>query len=173
MIYNRGNFKQMIQDGLEEPISYNIFRQAKSSFHQQPSSTLLLSYLAAEIAIKDLICIKIPDANWLVMNLQSPPLEKILSEFFHVLPDTKRIFGESWKMPSLFLIEVRKFTSQRNELTHQGAMKDIKGNALRAMQIANNIIWLCEILKGHEWARDYLDDEAKKDLGISGNPPNE
>lgn len=171
-ISNEGILEDLIQGEFEEPISYNIFRQAKTAFPRQPGTALILSYLAAEVAIKDLVCTKFPGSEWYIMNAQSPTMANFLRDFFHDLPGAKRIFGESWKIPEPFLKKVTSFSSQRNNLIHQGKREGVKENARKAIQISKNIIWLCEILKGHEWARAYLDDEAKKTLGILEVLPN-
>ena len=70
-----------VEAGSEEPLGRQLFREAWSQIGINPRSALVIGVAAAEVGLKRLIGMLIPAAEWLVQEVQAPPVRKILRDF--------------------------------------------------------------------------------------------
>ena len=80
---------ELMNMDISEPYYHQILREAqsllRSSLEASSRSSIVFSVLAIEIAIKEVIARLSPQSTWLIDNLNSPPIEKILKEFIPIL----------------------------------------------------------------------------------------
>jgi hypothetical protein len=74
-----------VEAGAEEPLARQVFREAWSHIGVNPRSALVIGVSAAEVGLRGLIGTLIPDAKWLVEEIQTPPVGKILRKFLPTL----------------------------------------------------------------------------------------
>jgi hypothetical protein len=76
----------MVNAGVEEPLGRQLFREAWSQKDSRPRSALVIGVAAAEVGFKKLVGSLVPQAQWLVDEVQTPSLSKMLSKFLPTLP---------------------------------------------------------------------------------------
>jgi hypothetical protein len=150
--------------GQTEPLGHVLFREAWSQRHSNRRSSLLLGMSALEIAVKEYITACVPDAEWLALNLPSPPVLRMLIEYLPKLkaPAEGPGVGE-FDQETLDALKVA--TQIRNELAHRGARVDGE-RLLRTLRAIRNVLWSLDVALGHGWAEGYvlgsLDDDPSQ-----------
>ena len=71
---------ELVSTGRSEPLPYTLWREAWELSAQYPRSAVLIGIAALEVGTKRYIASAAPDTEWLVRELQSPPL----SDLFHI-----------------------------------------------------------------------------------------
>jgi len=61
------------------PLYYELLSDGVRTIETSPRSSLVILVAAIETAIKHYVAAAVPDASWLIENIQSPPLVKLLS----------------------------------------------------------------------------------------------
>jgi hypothetical protein len=124
--------------GDTEPVDHELLREAWNQMDTNPRSALLIGIAAAELAMKRCISELVPAADWLAMNLPTPPLDKLLREYLPVLP-VRCSFGGQVKPPPESVLQIlRKGVTIRNGIAH-------KGNPSPPYETLRRYFGLCEI----------------------------
>ena len=71
----------MINQGLSEPLTHSLFREAYAQRVTNRRSSLVLAVAAAEVAVKRCATILAPRAAWLLEELPSPPIAQMITDF--------------------------------------------------------------------------------------------
>jgi hypothetical protein len=129
-----------------EPIYHELFRDAINLINLSPRSSLVISVSSLEVCIKHFLIKKIKSADWLIDNLQSPPVEKILYDFLPQLGlDTSSIIDDKET--------VRNLISERNNLVHKGTYTLSTQKLQDRIKVINKVIYL---LEQEDWAKRFL-----------------
>ncbi|MBK9164220.1 MAG: hypothetical protein IPM21_09955 [Acidobacteria bacterium] len=86
------DIETMVAAGIDEPLAHTILREASNQIDKNPRSSLVLGIVAVEVGFKQLVGTLVPGAQWLVENVPSPPLTKMLTKYLPQLP-AKRQFA--------------------------------------------------------------------------------
>jgi hypothetical protein len=82
MIYARNaqidEVVRKVEAGVEEPLGRQLFREAWSQVGTNPRSALVIGVTAAEVGLKRLIATLVPGTDWLMEEIPTPPVGKIL-----------------------------------------------------------------------------------------------
>jgi hypothetical protein len=76
-----GEIVRLVEEGKEEPVAHQLFREAWALRDSNPASALVIGMAAAELGVKELIGALVPNAQWLAKEIPSPSLVKILREY--------------------------------------------------------------------------------------------
>ncbi len=152
-----------------EPLAYELLREAKNLIVSAPRSALLILATALEVGVKAYIAKVAPQTEWLVENLPSPPVYKLFRDYLPFLQATPIDDLRDWtKLRPLFK-DCQKLFESRNDLTHAGAT-DINAEKLDAyFATAHDLLRILDVLQGHEWAKGYVSYKICQDL--SWPPP--
>lgn len=150
----------------DEPLSHQLFREAWLQRSTNRRSALVIGVSAVEVATKECIAALAPDAEWLVREVQTPPVEKMLREYVPTLPAKNTVDGEV-RFPSETLDELKKAVLWRNEVAHGGTLP-VRWDRLEAFLefTARDLIWLLTYYAGADWAFKYVGQGMKAALGI-------
>jgi len=78
----------------QEPLGRQLFREAWGQLSTHPRSALVIGVTAAEVGLKSLIATLVPGTDWLMQEIQTPPMGKILRKFLPTLKvKAKRVDG--------------------------------------------------------------------------------
>lgn len=132
-----------------------------------PRSSLLIAVAALEVVVKQYISDRVESATWLVNNLPSPDVIKLLRFY---LPDLEPPGGASplaskmeplpedlWKL-------LRKRRDQRNDIVHKPdvhvtpTLRITPERARTAVLGVRQILLRFDAANGHVWARNYLNE---------------
>lgn len=154
----------LLKDIDKEPIERELFREAWWSKTQNPRSALIMGISSAEVGFKRLTIDLQPQTEWLLSNIQSPPLTKMLKRYLSQLPAKCKIKGAVKPPPKELMRILDKAIEKRNEIVHSGST-DINSDELIDVLLAiNDLLWLFEFYRGFKWAFDYIRPETIKKL---------
>jgi hypothetical protein len=140
-----------------EPFAHDLFREAEALAGANPRAALVLAVAALETGFKSLVAALVPNAEWLVENAPSPPIERLLREYLPLLPVKHRFDGIFLRLKEETLVKIREAVHRRNRLVHHGA--PVEPEFLRSrLDLVGNLLWFFDYYAGHEWARWHIHD---------------
>jgi hypothetical protein len=158
---------RLVESGTQEPVAHQLFREAWELRGANPRSALAIGMAAAEIGVKDLIASLVPDSHWLVKEMPSPSVVKILREYLPILPVRARFKDKTLKPPAELITRIKKGIEYRNDLVHAGAPVPGFPELERILCAVSDVLWICQLYEGNEWAGSYVSGET-----ASRWPPN-
>jgi hypothetical protein len=151
--------KQVIElesTGAEEPLGRQLFREAWSQKDSKPRSALVIGVAAAEVGFKKVVGSLVPQAQWLVDEVQTPSLSKMLSKFLPTLPVKARFVGKSIRPPKALLGRLQDAVERRNKLVHAGEPPPKWDELEQILRAVNDFLWICDVYDGRVWAAKYV-----------------
>jgi hypothetical protein len=142
--------------GTEEPLGRQLFREAWSQRKSRPRSALVLGVAAAEVGFKKLVGSLVPQAEWLVDQVQTPALYKMLSKFLPTLPVKARFTDKPIRPPSALLHQLERAVESRNKLVHAGQSPPKPDELDEMLRAVNDFLWICDLYQGHLWAAKHI-----------------
>ena len=155
------SLKKTVQSKDEEPLGHELFCEAWALRTQNPRSALLIGIAALETRTKEVISKLVPDASWLMEEIPSPPVWKILRYYIPKLPCRGKVNGKV-VMPGAMVKIVQKGTELRNDVTHgKGGVveADYLENLLRTIR---DVLYLLDFYEGRKWAFSNIDYDNKQ-----------
>jgi hypothetical protein len=150
---------EMVISGKQEPLGWQLFREAWTERMTRPASALVIGVAAAEVGFKKLVCSLAPQTQWLVEELQTPSLGKMLRKYLPTLPVKYRFKAKSVRPPASLLNRLDRAIECRNKLVHAGQpppnLEEL-GEMLRAV---SDFLWICDLYSGQQWAHKYISAE--------------
>ena len=77
-----GSIEQMVFSNQTEPIAHELFHEAEELARANPRSAIIVAVAAAEVGFKRFVAQLVPECNWLLLNVASPPLIDMLTGSF-------------------------------------------------------------------------------------------
>lgn len=157
--------QELADQNMSEPAGWELFHEARSSARQHPHSALVLGIAALEVRLKELIADLVPGAAWLVENLPSPPVDKMLREYLPALPARAMFDGDVLPPPNHVLEAIRKAITRRNRAAH------IAPAAFRPFEVdeildeVQDVLYLLDFYAGYRWAREHVSPQFLHALG--------
>lgn len=152
-----------VEAGAEEPLARQVFREAWEQIGVNPRSALVIGVSAAEVALRGLIGTLIPEAKWLVEEIQTPPVGKTLRKFLPTLPvRARRLDGRSITPPSKLVKLIEKAFELRNDVVHVGAPPPSRQELAIMLRAISDLLWICDIYLGELWAEKHVLMETKR-----------
>lgn len=158
--------QQLWESDSNEPIAHELLREARLlALSGSYRSGLLMAATAIETAVKDHVGKLRPDTHWILQNLPSPPIEKMLRKYVPELhADSVEI--SDWKLLAPLWKACGKLFEARNATAHVGA--DADGQSMRQhIQTASDVLYILDVLAGSLWARQRVSIELREVLGWS------
>lgn len=147
---------------LDEPLGHELLREAWTNQETNLRSAIVLAVAAAEVGFKQFASKVFPDTAWILENLQSPPLSKMLDLF----PWDKlklQINGQQVTVPDSIKDDLRKAVTLRNEIVHgRGGVltSDITESVLYSVR---DLLYFLDALTNMKvWAFDFVSTDARK-----------
>jgi hypothetical protein len=113
--------------------------------------------------MKQLIATLVPTARWLVEELPSPPLVKMMKHYVPDLPVRVEVDRDR-RCPKHLLTKLQAAVEERNDVVHRGATPGIY---LRETLLAvRELLYLLDFYAGNLWAVSYFSPEMIAALGI-------
>jgi len=146
---------------LDEPLGHELLREAWTNQKTNLRSAIVLAVAAAEVGFKQFASKVFPDTAWILENLQSPPLSKMLDLF----PWDKlklQINGQQVTVPDSIKDELKTAVTLRNEIVHgrSGALtSDIAESVLYSVR--DLLYFLDALINLKVWAFDFVSTDAR------------
>jgi hypothetical protein len=146
-----------VEAGAYEPLARQVFREAWGQIGVNPRSALVIGVSAAVVAVRGLIGTLIPGAKWLVDELQTPPVGKILRQFLPTLPvRTTWADGRPISLPTELIRLVEKAFEARNKVAHGGAHPPSRRELANMLRAIDDLLWFCDVYSGERWAMKHI-----------------
>lgn len=159
------NFQEIWEkDDIAEPLGHTLVREASALASESPRSAILIMATALETAVKIHISTIAPDTDWLLEEIPSPPLFKILRDYIpliHLRRGNELFF---WEKVKPFIKKVQKLIELRNKVAHTGKIPEDAGSIHDSLVIVSDLLYLLDVLAGHDWAKSLASHEFRKAL---------
>jgi hypothetical protein len=153
---------ELAAESSEEPLGRQLFREAWTERKSRPRSSLVIGVAAAEVGFKKLVGALVPQAQWLVDEVQTPALSKMLSKFLPTLPIRAKFIGKTVRPPKALLNKLDEAVQRRNKLVHAGQPPPRWDELEEMLRAVNDFLWICDLYQGHEWAAKHISHETQK-----------
>lgn len=144
---------------LAEPIAHSLFRDAWFKRHSDHKAALAQGVSALEVGVKNCIVSLLPDAEYLVLEMPSPPVVNLLRDFLPTL-----IGKTSTNAPNLSanLIKlVSNMVYQRNLVVHKGELTVDGGKVSEYLELIHDLLYFLDFVSGNQWALALTSREFK------------
>jgi hypothetical protein len=153
---------EMVEDDLDEPLGHSLFREAWAQKFENPRSSLILGMTAAEVGLKNFIGEAVKDADWLINQLPTPPIVRIITEYLPHLT-SKAIGSPKIAIPRVVVDLLRDGVTIRNEIVHRG--RDIAFEKfLDILSAVHDFLRILDFHRGHVWALRHITSETISEL---------
>ena len=153
---------------ISEPLGHTLLREAIALSSDSPRSSILMIVTAIETAVKMHISKIAPDTAWLIEKIQSPPIFKVLREY---IPKIHHNYGREldfWDKLKPYINKLRELIEVRNKIAHTGIIPESTEPIKNYIELAYNLLYLIDVLEGHDWAKSLVDNKLRKELGWPG-----
>ena len=151
-------------ESVSEPLGHSLLREATALSHESPRSAVLMMATALETAVKTHISKIAPDTAWLMENLSSPPIFKILRDYIPLVHQSKGNELKFWDKLKPEFTKVQKLIEHRNKIAHTGNLHIDIESMQDYTDLVSDFLYLIDVLDGHEWAKSLVSHTLRKRL---------
>jgi hypothetical protein len=119
---------------------------------------------AAETGFKTALCDLNPTVTWIVKNLPSPPLDRMLRDYMAQLPARNQINGEVRRPPQKIISTIKKGIELRNNLVHGREDTVTTEDVRKILEAVRDLLYMLDYYRGHDWALERLTPEVAASL---------
>lgn len=145
---------ELLKHRTQAPLGHVLFREAWRIRDSNFRSSLVMAVAAAESGVKEFISSVAPDTSWLLENLSSPPLDRILRDYLPTLASKAAGFARVPSLSKSWQTTLQRAIAARNRIVHGRAV------ALDEIQLDATLSPVLEFLyfldqhAGHSWATE-------------------
>lgn len=163
----RSELCSLLIQGSTEPLGHELLREAKQLGARSSRGAFVVAIMAAEVGVKQHISKMLPETEWMLANIQSPPLFKLLEEQLPKTPG-RLTFGGKVVAPPLSLRQrLRNAVNIRNDIVHKGFHGSAQAKLHDLVDDVRDVLYLLDYYQGHEWALSFIRSEVVKELSES------
>ena len=144
----------------DEPLGHQLFREAWNLLDSNPRSALVVGVAAAEVGLKKLVGSLVPNAAWLVDEVQSPSLGKMLRQYLPKLPVKGRLVGKTIRPPRQLITGLEHAVESRNKVVHASRLPPNRDELEGMLRAVNDFLWICDCYAGHIWSVENISFET-------------
>lgn len=146
--------------GETEPTAHHLFREAWELRRTHGKSSITIGMAALEVGAKQTMIHFAPDARWLVENVPSPDVLKVIREGVPELMKAKGL-----PVPYTYPAEpkkdavaraLQKGITLRNEVVHRDSRSPSFETLLEVLEAVRDLLWVFDLARGHQWARGHI-----------------
>lgn len=135
----------------KEPLEHELYREAWNNRYNNPRSSILMAVSSLEVGLKRLSIELHPQNEWLLENIPSPPVDKILKRYVPLLPAKLDINGEVL-VPKPLIKIVKTAIEDRNKLVHTGIATIDEVKLIKTLIAIKDLLYLFDYYRGFKWA---------------------
>jgi hypothetical protein len=156
----KSEIQKMVAKGEDEPLGHMLFREAWKQKEQNSRSALILGIVAIEVGFKQCVGTLLPQAQWLVENVPSPPITKMLSNFLPQLSTILDINGKVLPPPKSVMRLLQDGIEQRNKIVHVGSLFPKEDDLEDLLLAIRDTLYLLDYYCGNKWALNKIQTET-------------
>lgn len=150
---------------IAEPLGHTLVREAGALASESPRSAILIMTAALETAVKMHVSSIAADTDWLMEEVPSPPIFKILRDYIpliHLRRGNDLVF---WDNVKPFIKKAQKLIELRNKVAHTGKIPEDAAPVHESIELVSDLLYLLDVLAGHVWAKSLASYEFREALG--------
>jgi len=151
---------QLVSATREEPLGHQLFREAWNEKKLHPRSALVIGVAAAEVGLKNLIGTLVPQARWLVDEVQTPSIDNMLRKYLPTLPIKAKFHGKTINLPSELCKVLASAFQWRNKVVHAGKTPPSEEELELMLRAIEDFLWICDVYSGSQWAGQFISSET-------------
>ena len=156
----RSDIANYVQDGKAEPLGHELYREALEQMAYHPRSALVIGIAALETGLKECLTVLTPDSQWLLENVSSPPVDKILLEYLPQLLSKNKIEDSRACHRKELTKKIKNGLNIRNKIVH-GKKVDLGLDTVEeVLSSIRELLWTLDDYKGFHWAQEYISEGA-------------
>jgi hypothetical protein len=132
----------------DEPLAHQLFYDAWNLRYTNPRASLVVAVAAAEVGLKKVIGLIVPDAQWLLEEIQAPPIGKMLRKYIPTLKVKSVITGKQIVPPSKLIRKLEQAAEARNKIVHVGEEAPEHKELLEMLEAIRDFLWICDMYRG-------------------------
>jgi hypothetical protein len=148
-----------------EPLGHALLREAATLASSSPRSSILIMVAALETAIKVHISKVAPQTSWLMQEVPSPPVFKILRDYIPLIHNNSGFDMNFWSKVNPSIKKAQKLIEIRNKVAHTGNIPPDAGSIFDALELVSDFLYLLDVLDGHDWAKSHVNYELRNAFG--------
>jgi len=152
------------KNDIAEPLGHTLVREAAAIALDSPRSAILIMTAALETAVKMHISCIAPDTDWLIEEIPSPPIFKILRDYIPLIHSRRGKELDFWDKVKPFTKKVQKLIELRNKVAHTGKLPENSGSIYDDLKLVSDLLYLLDVLTGHDWAKSHVSHEFRRAL---------
>jgi hypothetical protein len=162
----KADTEALLSAGVAESLGHELFREAWAIREESPRSALVIGIAALEAGFKKFVADLVPEAAWLMKNVQTPPLVPMLRNYLPTLPVKNTIGGEVLPPPKKLRKTLQRSVEERNKVAHTGRAVLADEPLKESLGAIRDVLWLLDYYRGFEWALEHIRAETKQDMGL-------
>ena len=154
----------MVSSNQTEPLGHELFHEAEELARANPRSAIVIAVAAAEVGFKRFVAELVPECQWLLRNVASPPLEQMLTEFLPTIPVRNQFGDQPPSIPSGITAELKKAVKIRNDLVHGRSTTVDAESVLSILPHLRDFLYLLDFYSGTAWAKKNLSIQIREQI---------
>ncbi len=148
-----------------EPLGHALLREATTLSSHSPRSAILIMTAALETATKMHISRVAPDTSWLMEEIASPPIFRMLRDYIPTVHASKGRNMDFWNVIKPLIKKTQELVEIRNKVAHTGTIPENAGNIQDYLRVVADLLYVFDVLDGHEWAKSLVSYSLRSSLG--------
>jgi len=157
------SLKKLINNVQDQPVGHQLLREAQYLRNTNPRISIVVAISALEVAVKECISKLNPNSNWLVENLPSPNVRKLINEYIPKLLCNTTL-ESVLPLPKYLNDTVRKGVQIRNQVAHLGRKSPSRESTNEILSTVQDVLWLLDICSGHKWALEHISKDTSNHI---------
>jgi hypothetical protein len=154
---------EQYETGSDEPLAHQLFNDAWNLRYTNPRASLVIAVAAAEVGLKKVIGLIVPDAQWLLEEIQAPPIGKMLRKYVPTLKVKSFITGKQIVPPSKLIEKLEDAAKARNKIVHVGESAPGNKELDEMLEAIRDFLWVCDLYRGQLKNVSFISDHVLKE----------
>lgn len=150
---------ELLSNSHNEPLAHDLLHEAWDLRTTNPRSALVIGVAAAETGFKQFCATLAPDASWLIENVPSPPIVKMLEEYLPLIKTKNKIYGHIIPPPKDLIDVLKKAINLRNGIVHGKPVELKKERVEEILNATRDILYLLDFYNGQLWAWEHVNSK--------------
>ncbi len=147
----------------DEPLAHQLFNDAWNLRYTNPRASLVVAVAAAEVGLKKVIGLIVPDAQWLLEEIPAPPIGKMLRKYIPTLKVKSCITGKQIIPPSKLIEKLEEAAKARNKIVHVGEKAPDNKELGEMLEAIQDFLWICDMYRGQLKNVGFISDHILRD----------
>jgi hypothetical protein len=140
------------------PLAHSLMREAERLLPNEVRSAVVVAVAAIETAVKQFIAELAPDTTWLLDEISSPPVVKLLA---HLVPETSKRRRQLQRPPKKLMTIVESMVRLRNEIVHGHRTNVARRDIEKLFPQIRDILFMLDYARGETWALSHVSSDTR------------